>query len=319
MKLNYTPLLRQFEIHPHFFTIFVFFIINSMAKIELSAYPDLQTLLERVKQIRHVALDMDGTIYKGGTLFPFTVPFLSRLKEMGVGYSFLTNNPSKSTADYLKHLQKMGLSATPEELYTSAQATITCLKTHFPHATRLFILGTPSMIEEFEKANYVSTSDDASDEPDAVVVGFDMTLAYPRLCRAAWWIHRGKRYVATNPDWVCPTDQPTILVDCGSICAMLEKATGRKPDVTLGKPQPEMLDGILTTHHLQPFEVAMVGDRIYTDMMMAHRAGAFGALVLSGEATLADAQKADPKPDVTLLSIEQLGELFAEASKKRET
>ncbi len=290
---------------------FSFFL--SMTKIELSAYPDHQSLLERISKIKHVALDMDGTIYKGGTLFPFTIPFLSRLKEMNIGYSFLTNNPSKSTADYLKHLQKMGLPATPEELYTSAQATIIYLKTHFPEVNRLFILGTPSMISEFEKAGYISTVDDPSDEPDAVVVGFDMTLSYPRLCRAAWWIHYGKPYVATNPDWVCPTDQPTILIDCGSICAMLEKATGRIPDVTLGKPQPEMLDGILNTHHLQPFEVAMVGDRIYTDMMMAHKVNAFGVLVLSGEATLADARKADPRPDLALQSIEQLGELIAEA------
>jgi NagD protein len=286
-----------------------------MTKIELSAYPDHQTLLDRVKKIQHVALDMDGTIYKGNTLFPFTVPFLNRLKEMGVGYSFLTNNPSKSTADYLKHLENFGLTATADEIYTTAQATINCLKTKFLAAKYLFILGTPSMIGEFEKAGYVSTIDDPSDEPDAVVVAFDGTLTYPRLCRAAWWIKRGKPYLATNPDWVCPTDQPTVLIDCGSICAMLEKATDRIPDVTLGKPHPEMLDGILNVHRLKPFEVAMAGDRIYTDMLMAHKAGAFGALVLTGEATLSDAQKADPQPDVTVQSIEQLGELFAEAKK----
>ena len=74
-----------------------------------------------------------------------------------------------------------------------------------------------------------------------------------------------------------------------------------------------MLDGILNQHGLQPCEIAIAGDRIYTDMLMAHKAGAFGALVLSGEATLADAQKANPQPDVTLQNIEQLGELFVEA------
>ena len=284
-----------------------------MTKIELSIYPDHQKLLECVRKIKHVALDMDGTIYKGSTLFPFTIPFLNILKKLNIGYSFLTNNPSKSAADYLKHLEKFGLPATADELYTSAQATINCLKTNFPAVKRLFILGTPSMISEFEKEGYVSTTTDPSDEPDAVVVGFDSTLTYPRLCSAAWWIKRRKPYLATNPDWVCPTDQPTVLVDCGSICAMLEKATGRKPDVTLGKPQPEMLDGILNTRQLQPFEVAMVGDRIYTDMLMAHKAGAFGVLVLTGEATKADAQKAVPPPNVTLQSIEQLGELIVEA------
>ena len=286
-----------------------------MTKIELTAYPDYQTLLERVRKIKHVALDMDGTIYKGSTLFPYTAAFLARLKTLDVGYSFLTNNPSKSTADYLQHLEKMGLPATAGNLYTSAQATINYLKINFPMAKRLFILGTPGMTGEFEKAGYASTADDPSDEPDAVVVGFDMTLTYSRLCRAAWWIKCGKPYVATNPDWVCPTNQSTVWVDCGSICAALEKATDRKPDVTTGKPQPEMLDGILHTHGLLPCEVAMTGDRVYTDMLMAHKAGAFGALVLSGEATLTDALKADPQPDVTLQSIEQLGELFAEAKK----
>src|SRR5690606_5853441 len=96
-----------------------------------------------LKNIKHIALDMDGTIYNGRTLFPFTIPFLSKLKEMGIGYSFLTNNPSKSTSDYLVHLSKMGINATKEEMYTSAQATIAYIKAHMTDAKRLFILGTP--------------------------------------------------------------------------------------------------------------------------------------------------------------------------------
>jgi len=201
-------------------------------------------------------------------------------------------------------------------LYTSAHATINYLKMNLPEAKRLFILGTPSMIGEFEKAGFISASDSAGDTVDAVVAGFDMTLTYSRLCRAAWWIKCGKPYLATNPDRVCPTDQPVVLIDCGSICAALEKATGRKPDVTLGKPQPGMLDGILHTHGLHPDEVAMAGDRVYTDILLAHRANVFGVLVLSGEATLADAKNAEHPPDVTLQTIEQLGELIAEAKKQ---
>ncbi|MDR0795529.1 MAG: hydrolase, partial [Tannerella sp.] len=108
-------------------------------------HPDWPALAERIKRIKHVALDMDGTIYKGNTLFPYTIPFLAQLKDLGVGYSFLTNNPSKSVADYLKHLGNMGLTATADELYTSAQATILYLKSNLPEAKRLFILGTPSM------------------------------------------------------------------------------------------------------------------------------------------------------------------------------
>ena len=273
--------------------------------------------LEKLRQIRHVALDMDGTIYKGGTLFPFTPSFLQRLRDLGIGYSFLTNNPSKSTTDYLAHLQKLGLSARRDELYTSAQATIDYLQTRLPQVRRLFLLGTPSMIAEFEEADFVSTRDDAGDEPDAVVVAFDTTLAFSRLGRACWWVRQGKPYLATNPDFVCPTDQPTILVDCGSVCAAIEKAAGRRPDITLGKPDPDMLRGILHRHHLQSHEVAMVGDRIYTDVRMAQRAGAVGVLVLSGEATAEDAARSAPPPDVVVPSLVEFGEMLAAARSSR--
>ena len=141
-------------------------------------------LKESLKKIKHFALDMDGTIYNGGTLFPFTIPFLDFLKERGIGYSFLTNNPSKSTSDYLGHLEKIGIKATKEEMYTSAQATIDYIKVHHPETKRLFILGTPSMIAEFEEAGFVSTADDADDVPDMLVVGFDKSLEIGRAsCR----------------------------------------------------------------------------------------------------------------------------------------
>ena len=270
-------------------------------------------LMRRLRRIRHVALDMDGTIYMGMSLFPYTPPFLQGLREMGIGYSFLTNNPSKCIADYLHKLRTLGIEASREEMYTTTLATIDYLRAHYPAARRLFLLGTPSMISEFEAAGYESCAESADDRPDAVIAAFDMTLQYDRLCRAAWWVKQGLPYIATNPDRVCPTDLPTVLVDCGSICACIEHATGRKPDITLGKPDPNMLSGILARHGLQPDQIAMVGDRIYTDVQMAHNAGAMGVLVLSGETTLEVADKAVPQPHITADSIEVLGELLREA------
>ena len=270
-------------------------------------------LLARLRRIRHVALDMDGTIYMGQSLFPWTKPFLEGLKNAGIGYSFLTNNPSKSIADYLSKLHKMGIEATRDEMYTTALATIDYIKTHLPEARKLFLLGTPSMISEFEAAGFISAADSPNDRPDVIVAAFDMTLNYDRLCRAAWWVSQGVPYIATNPDRVCPTDQPTILVDCGSICACLEHATGRCPDITLGKPDPNMLTGILTRHGLQPDQIAMVGDRIYTDVEMAHNAGAMGVLVLSGETTIEIADQADRQPHLIAENIGTLGELLQAA------
>ena len=272
---------------------------------------DSEALRERLSHIRHVALDMDGTIYMGQSLFPYTREFLQRLREMGITYSFLTNNPSTSIADYLHKLAGMGIEATKEEMYTTALATIDYIRTRYPDARRLFILGTPSMTEEFVRAGFEPTANSAEDRPDAVVVAFDKTLEYDRLCRAAYWVQQGLPYVATNPDRVCPTDQPTVLVDCGSICKCIEHATGRKPDIVLGKPDPNMLTGVQSRYGVRADEVAMVGDRIYTDIEMAFNAGAFGVLVLSGETTLDVADKAPRQPDLIAENISVLGELLA--------
>ena len=272
-------------------------------------------LMERLRNLRHVALDMDGTIYMGMSLFPYTKPFLAGLREKGVNYSFLTNNPSKCIADYLHKLEVLGIEATEEEMYTTALATIDYIRTHYPAARRLYILGTPSMTAEFERAGFSATANSADDRPDVVVVAFDKTLEYDRLCRAAYWVQQGLPYVATNPDRVCPTDQPTVLVDCGSICKCIEHATGRKPDIVLGKPDPNMLTGVQSRYGVRADEVAMVGDRIYTDIEMAFNAGAMGVLVLSGETTLEVADKAPRQPDLIAENISVLGELLARSRK----
>jgi HAD superfamily hydrolase (TIGR01450 family) len=260
-----------------------------------------------LRRIRHLALDLDGTVYQGGTLFPFSRPFLAAMRELGIGCTFLTNNPSKSAADYRASLAKLGIECAPEQIYTSALATIDWLRRERPQVRRLFALGTPSMCAEFSSAGFTLTADDPTDAPDAVVVGFDLTLTAARLGRAAWWIKNGKSFFATNPDIVCPTDLPTVLVDCGAICAALEKAAGRAPDRVFGKPDPSMLTGIMARHGLAPDQIAMVGDRIYTDIATARNAGTLGVLVLTGEATAADAAAAQPPPDLVLPSLEELG------------
>lgn len=280
--------------------------------------PELKARLARIK---HLALDMDGTIYLGNNIFPYTIDFLNSMKAAGVGYSFLTNNPTKSVADYLKKLAGMGIVADEDNMYTTSLAAIDYIRRTYPEARRLFMLGTPSMVSQFEKAGFEACADDPEDVPDVLVVAFDTTLVYPRLCRAAWWASQGIPYVATNPDRVCPTDQKVVLVDCGSLQKCIEHATGRKPDIVLGKPDPTMLDGIRLRHGLAPDEIAMIGDRIYTDTAMAHNAGAFGILTLSGETKLQTALDvaADAAtnpcpefypPDLIIRDIKELGELI---------
>jgi NagD protein len=266
-----------------------------------------ERLRARLKALRHVALDMDGTIYHGETPFACTNPFLASLTEMGIGYSFLTNNSSRSANDYVKHLRTIDIQASREQMYTSAQATIEYLQEAMPEVKRLFVLGTESMCREMVAAGFTLVSDNAQDEPDAVLVGFDMQLSYARLCRTAWWIKQGKPYLASHPDRVCPTNEPTVLVDCGSICAALQSAAGRWPDAVLGKPDPRMLHGLAHRHGLRPEEIAMVGDRLYTDIEMARRAGALGVLVLTGEATAQDASECETPPDMVVEDLSVLG------------
>lgn len=272
-------------------------------------------LMEACRKIRHVALDMDGTIYMGSTLFPFTKDFLARLTANGIGYSFLTNNPTRSIGDYLAKLAKLGIEATTDQMYTTAVATIDYLKENMPQVKTLYVVGTPSMEAEFRGAGFILTEPDAKEDPDALIVAFDTTLTYPKLCRASYLATRGIPYIATNPDRVCPTDQPTVLVDCGSLCRCIEHATGREPDLVIGKPNPDMLSGICYRHGLKPEEIAMCGDRIYTDVKTAQNAGALGVLVLSGETTLETAMNNDPNPPITAENIAVFGDLLLESRK----
>jgi HAD superfamily hydrolase (TIGR01450 family) len=270
-------------------------------------------VLSKLAGVRHVALDMDGTIYRGDTLFSDTPPFLDRLDSLRLGYTFLTNNPSKSNRDYQAKLRQLGIHIKPDQLYTSTQATIEYLGENHPATRRLFVLGTPSLAEAFADAGFAVLADDPAQRPDAVIVGFDTALTYDRLCRAAWWIAQGVPYFCTNPDAVCPTDRPTVLVDCGSITAALEKATGRAPVAVLGKPDVAMLRGILRRHGLEAAQLLMVGDRLYTDIVMAQRAGACAALVLTGETTAEQAARCRPPPDLILSGLSELGAKLREA------
>ena len=122
----------------------------------------------------------------------------------------------------------------------------------------------------------------------------------------------GLPFLATHPDLIVPTDEPTMRVDCGAICACLSAATGRQP-VVLGKPDPAMLRDLCTRHGLEPDETAMVGDRIYTDMAMAQRAGALSVLVLSGEATAEDAAAMPTPPDMVVANVSEFGERLEHA------
>ena len=258
----------------------------------------------QLQRIRHVVMDMDGTIYRGATLFEWTLPWLDFLRARDIGFTFLTNNSSKSRQVYLDKLAGMGIAVAPEQMYTSTWNTIDVLRRDYPGCQRLYLLGTPSLQAEMAAAGFVH--DDVA--PEVVVVGFDTDLTYARLCRTAYWIARGLPYIATHPDVICPTDEATVLVDCGAVCACLAAATLRSPDRVLGKPNPEMLWTIAERHGLQSDEVLMIGDRLQTDILLAVRAGALSCKVANPQEDGVYGTDLDVTPD---LVVEHLGELHA--------
>ena len=231
--------------------------------------------------IRHVFLDMDGTIYHGTTLFPTTMPFLAFLASRGIGYTFLSNNSSYGPEEYIARLGRFGIAATPEQFYISTDYAIDYLKARHPEYRRLFMLGMPCMARMFLQAGFVSDEE----TPQAVVVGFDRQLVYDRLCRCAWFLRRGVPGFATHPDVFCPTNEPTWLVDCGAVTACLEKATNTRLTV-LGKPDPGMLRAAAARHGLSASQVMMIGDRLATDVALGLGAGALTCHIVSPGADL---------------------------------
>lgn len=270
-----------------------------------------RSLLQKLRRVRHIALDMDGTIYCGDKLFAETLPFLEALRARGITFSFLTNNSSKSVQEYVRHLHNFGIDAAPADFFSSTHATVALIQKRHPDIHKVLIAGTSSLQQEIEAAGFKVLLEEDSDEPQAVIVGFDPHLDFSTLCKAAYWIDRGIPYFATHPDRVCPTNLPTVLLDCGALCAAIEAATGRKPDAVGGKPEPDMIHALCRRLGLQTDEVAMVGDRLYTDVLMANRAGAISVLTLTGETQREHLEQASTIPNFVIENLSQLMELLS--------
>lgn len=266
-------------------------------------------LSQKLKKLRHVLLDMDGTIYCGNKLFNTTIPFFEILSSLKISYSFITNNSSKSTDDYFHKLAVMGVYLDKKSLYTSTIFTAEYLGRNHPEVKNIFVLGTESMKLELCKMgfNIVVT------RPDAVVAGYDTELTYEKLCRAAYWINDGAFFVSTHPDRFCPTNQPEFMaIDCGWITEFLERLTG-KSALTLGKPSANMLHYALRRQGFIVSEAAMLGDRYETDVKMAIDAGALSVHI-------SDKETENNQPaDITVPDLLKFGQLLKECFGENES
>lgn len=251
---------------------------------------------EMLKQIKLFLFDMDGTLYLGNTLFPFTKELLSTIKASGKRYLFMTNNSSKSVADYVKKLNSLGIEATADDFITSAQATAYYLKKNYKDAT-LYVMGTESLKNELKTEGFEITED--LEKVDLIVLGFDTELTFKKLEDVSkLLLTRDIPYIATNPDLVCPTEFGSVP-DCGSVSIMLENVSGKKP-LFIGKPSPLMPNLAMEKWGVSPDKTAVIGDRIYTDIKSGIAAGAHSILVLSGETTKEILEASKDKPELII-------------------
>ena len=264
---------------------------------------------EIIEKIRLFLFDMDGTLYLGDRLYPFTIELLETIRKCGGKYLFMTNNSSKSVEDYIKKLAKLGIESTREDFITSSQATAYYLKEHHD-GQKLYVCGTNSLKKELQMEGFTVTEN--LDEVECIVMGFDTELTFKKLEDVSKLLltRPNLPYIATNPDLVCPTEYGSVP-DCGSVCEMIFNATGKRP-VVIGKPSPLMPTLAMSRNGFAKEETAVIGDRIYTDVKSGLNAGITGILVLSGETTVEILNASEDKPHLVLDDASEILEILRE-------
>lgn len=246
-------------------------------------------------KIKLFLMDMDGTVYLGNNKIEGAFEALETLRKMGKRICFLTNNSSRANATYVEKLKRVyDFEASSDEVYTSSQATCEFLKNKH-NGEKVFLLAPPDVRQEF--IDFGIELDE--ENPDIVLICFDTTLTYDRLYKACKFINQGKLYVTTHPDNFCPApDCP--MPDVGAFIAMIEKTLGKTPDVIVGKPYIEMAEAVQAKFGLAKEEIAMVGDRLYTDIRFGVDNGFTSILVLTGETTKEMLAESEIRPSVVL-------------------
>ena len=237
-------------------------------------------------------LDMDGTIYLDEQLFDGVTDFLRYVRKIGGRYLFLTNNSSKGVEGYIDKLHRMGIETVKEDFLTSVDATIRYLQEKLPRK-KCYVFGTRSFQTQLSAAG-IPITDRLEDDIDVLLCGFDRELTFQKLEDACILLNRGAEFIATNPDWVCPTWYGSVP-DCGSVCEMLYRATNRSP-IVIGKPQSAMVELALERTGFSKEDAVIIGDRLYTDIACGVNAEIDSVFVLSGEGTEADIETYRIKP-----------------------
>lgn len=242
---------------------------------------------DRLAQVRCFLLDMDGTFYLGEQLFEGALEFIDILHRQGRDYLFLTNNSSKDSQQYAEKFARLGMPISRDKIMTSGEATVMHVQRQNPGA-RVYVVGTEALENEFLARGFVLTDE----MPDFAVLGFDTTLTYAKIWKLCDLVRAGVRYIATHPDYNCPTETG-FMPDVGAMIAFVKASTGREPDLIVGKPNSLLVEYAAERMRVPVSAMCMIGDRLYTDIALGATAEIPTILVLSGE-TRADEVASSP-------------------------
>lgn len=233
---------------------------------------DTQSVFDNIK---YFIIDMDGTFYLDGTLIDGALDFLDRVRACGKDFCFFTNNSSNNVAVCREKLAKMGCNVPEEKIVISSHVTADYLNRQ-KKGKKVFLLGNARLTADFQAAGIELVEKD----PDIVVLGFDTTLTYKKLWDACRYLANGAEYIATHPDLNCPTADG-FMPDTGSMMAMIEASTGRRP-LVMGKPHHYTVDYLTHRLHCESRELCFIGDRLETDILIGQKHGIPSVLVLTG-------------------------------------
>lgn len=247
--------------------------------------------------------DLDGTLYLGDRLLPGAAETVAAIRAAGARVAFLTNKPLEPPSAYAAKLTDLGIPATAREVVSSTDALLRYLATAAAGA-RLLPISEPLVAGLLRDAGF-RVLDPAMDDPttaEVVVVSWDRTFDYTKLVAAFRAVRAGARIVATNPDPYCPTPDGD-LPDCAAMLAAIEASTGARAEAIVGKPSPHMSATLLDRLALPAGDTILIGDRLLTDVRMAHEAGMASALVLTGATRLDALDGAAVAPDFVLAGV----------------
>ena len=246
---------------------------------------------DSLAEVRCFLLDMDGTFYVGERLLDGALEFIEVLRQQSREYLFLTNNSSKDSQQYAEKITRLGLPLPREKVLTSGEATALHLQSQKPGA-RVYVVGTLALENEFIKRGFILTDE----VPNFTIIGFDTTLTYAKLWKLCDLVRAGTPYMATHPDYNCPTETG-FMPDIGAMIAFVKTSTGREPDLIVGKPNRLFVEKAAERTGIPVSSMCMIGDRLYTDIALGATSGIPTILVLSGETQANEVAMSPYQPD----------------------